>query len=83
MLEVATESPTSPRNPTLRYSSVLALSLIILGGDGGAVLVFCLGKGGEGGSLDSAGFWFTFSFAGVAGLLTAFVRGWRRTVWRA
>jgi hypothetical protein len=64
---------TSPKNPILRNWSVLDLSLIIFGGEGGVVFVFCLGNGGDGGW--SVGFLFTFSFAGVAGLLTALVKG--------
>jgi len=42
---------TSPRKPTRLNWSLPDLSVIILGGDGGVVLLFCLGSGGELGAL--------------------------------
>jgi hypothetical protein len=36
---------TSPRNPTRLNWSLPDLSVMILGGEGGVVLLFCLGSG--------------------------------------
>lgn len=41
---------TSPKNPTRWNSNSLFLSLMTLGGDGGVVLLFCLGNGGSTGA---------------------------------
>ena len=58
------ETLTSPRKPTLLNWCLPCLSVIILGGDGGVVLLFCLDKGGEEGTLGSGfgcdcGWWLT------------------------
>ncbi len=40
---------TSPRKPTRSNCTLPWLSTITFGGDGGVVLLFCLGSGGDGG----------------------------------
>jgi hypothetical protein len=64
---------TSPRNPTRLNWSLPDLSVMILGGEGGVVLLFCLGSGGDdgafGGGFGGSWWWLTWWLTG------AFVRG--------
>ena len=69
---------TSPRNPTRLNWSLPDLSVMILGGEGGVVLLFCLGSGGDdgafGGGFGGSCWWLT----GWWWLTGALVSGWRR-----
>lgn len=68
---------TSPRKPTRLNCSLPVLSVMIFGGEGGVVLLFCLGRGGEagafGGGLGGVCWWWLTWW--LAWWLTALVSG--------
>lgn len=67
--------PTSPKNPTRLKESARPLSRITWGGDGGRVLLFCLGNGGDPGAFCGGFAGEAGSAAAAVGWLTALVKG--------